>query len=488
MTADTGKLTIVVVGASGHLARTKILPALFALHCQDFLPTDFRIVGYARSSFDDAAFREVISKHLTCRYAPGASCEERMNEFLGRCHYVRGDYASTNGFLDLYQRLTEVQSRESANRMFYLAIPPSLFMDVARAIGNAGFVSCGAAAPWSRVVIEKPFGRDRASSDILTEELRKVFTEDQTYRIDHYLGKEVIQNLLVLRFANLIFEPLWSRQYVRDVQITWQENVGVEGRGGYFDEYGIIRDVVQNHLLQMLALTAMEPPKAFNAKSIRDEKVRVLKAIPPPLLEDVVIGQYAGTDRNGIVLPGYREDDTVPDDSLTPTFSAVVLRVENERWKDVPFMIRSGKGLDKKLNEIRVRFRELPENMFCNSQGCPQANELVIRVQPDEQIYFTIANKRPGLEMNLETRKLDLKYESAFSELIPDAYESLLLDVLRGEKSLFIRSDELAAAWNVFTPVLHEIEERRISPHAYEFGGYGPEAADELFAHACRNS
>jgi len=237
-----------------------------------------------------------------------------------------------------------------------------------------------------------------------------------------------------------------------------------------------------------LALTAMEPPKAFNAKSIRDEKVRVLKAIPPPLLEDVVIGQYAGTDRNGIVLPGYREDDTVPDDSLTPTFSAVVLRVENERWKDVPFMIRSGKGLDKKLNEIRVRFRELPENMFCNSQGCPQANELVIRVQPDEQIYFTIANKRPGLEMNLETRKLDLKYESAFSELIPDAYESLLLDVLRGEKSLFIRSDELAAAWNVFTPVLHEIEERRISPHAYEFGGYGPEAADELFAHACRNS
>ena len=481
MTTNTGKLTIVVVGASGHLARTKILPALFALYCQDCLPADFQIVGYARSPFDDSAFRDVVSKHLTCRYAPGESCAERMSEFLGRCHYVRGDYASTDGFLDLYQRLLEVQSREETNRVFYLAIPPSLFLDVARAIGNAGFVSCGVAAPWSRAVIEKPFGRDRASSDELTRELANVFTENQTYRIDHYLGKELIQNLLVLRFANLIFEPLWSCRYVRDVRITWQENVGVEGRGGYFDDYGIVRDVVQNHLLQMLALTAMEPPSVLNAKRIRDEKVRVLKAIPPPGLQDVVVGQYTGVNKDGVVYPGYREDESVRDDSLTPTFAAVALRVENARWRGVPFLIRAGKGLDRKLNEIRIRFRDLPSNRFCDEQGCPAANELVIRIQPDEAIYFTIANKRPGLMMKLETRHLDLQYKSVFSEPIPDAYESLLLDVLRGEKSLFIRSDELAAAWDVFTPVLHDIENRRLSPEPYAFAGPGPSGAEALF-------
>jgi len=482
MTSGAERLTIVVVGASGHLARTKIMPALFALYCQDFLPQDFRIVGYARSDFDDAAFRAAVSENLTCRYTPDRSCADRMSEFLARCHYVRGDYASTDGFLDLYQRLLEVQSREETNRVFYLAIPPALFLDVARAVGNAGFVSCGAASPWSRVVIEKPFGRDRVSSDVLTGELSKVFTENQTYRIDHYLGKEVIQNLLVLRFANLIFEPLWSRKYVRQVQITWQENAGIEGRGGYFDEYGIIRDVVQNHLLQMLALTAMEPPEVFDAKRIRDEKVRVLKAIPPPQLADTVIGQYTGTERGGVVLPGYREDPSVTGDSLTPTFAAFVLRVENERWKGVPFLIRAGKGLDRRVNEIRIGFRSLPGNMFCNVHACPEANELVIRVQPDEAIYFTIANKRPGLTMKLETRNLDLQYKSAFAEIIPEAYESLLLDVLRGEKSLFIRRDELAAAWDVFTPVLHEIEKMGGAPEPYEFGGRGPEAADALFA------
>jgi len=484
MTVNTGRLTIVVVGASGHLARTKIIPALFALYCQKLLPEDFRIVGYARSCFDDGAFRKAVSEHLTCRYAPGESCSERMSEFLERCNYVRGEYDSTDGFLDLYQRLLEVQSREETDRVFYLAIPPALFLDVAHAIGNAGFVSCGTGSPWSRAVIEKPFGRDRASSDVLTTELAKVFTENQTYRIDHYLGKEVIQNVLVLRFANLIFEPLWCRQYVQQVSITWKENVGIEGRGGYFDEYGIIRDVVQNHLLQMLALTAMEPPDTFDAKRIRDAKVRVLKAIPPPTIDDVVIGQYTGANRGGATFPGYREDKSVSPDSLTPTFAALVLKVENDRWKGVPFLIRAGKGLDRKVNEIRIRFRGLPRNIFCGVQDCLAPNELVIRVQPDEAIYFTVANKRPGLAMKLETRDLNLQYKSAFSDIIPEAYESLLLDVLRGEKSLFIRSDELAAAWDVFTPVLHEIDKRRIVPEPYEFAGTEPEAAAALLTRA----
>jgi glucose-6-phosphate 1-dehydrogenase len=473
-------LSVVVVGASGDLAARKIYPALFALYCQGFLPDAFRIVGFARSRLDDAAFRKRIAEHLTCRYVPGESCAARMEEFLARCTYVSGRYASRESFLNLYQHLARVPHVKEENRLYYLAIPPSVFVDVARAIGGAGLVACDGTGPWTRVVVEKPFGRDAASSAALTRELSQVFTEDQTYRIDHYLGKEVIQNLLVLRFANLVFEPVWNRQHIRDVRITWEENIGVEGRGGYFDHYGIIRDVMQNHLLQILALTAMEPPGHFDGKHIRDEKVQVLRNIPALALDHLVVGQYTGAERAGKRIAGYTEDANVPDGSRTPTFAAAVLRVHNRRWDGVPFYIRAGKALGERMTEIRIRFQDVPGRMFERLGCAPEANALVIRVQPDEAINLRIVNKVPGVGMALGVGNLDLQYKSAFEELIPDAYEDLLLDVMQGEKSLFIRRDELEAAWDIFTPALHALDARAVQPEPYVFGSNGPDAAQAL--------
>jgi len=481
MSVSDRELSIIVVGASGDLARRKVFPALFALHCQGFLPERFSVVGFARTDMTDGAFRIRIAERLTCRYAPGVSCADRMDEFLARCRYVSGQYASRDAFLDLFQVLQEVEAGRDANRMYYLAVPPSVFLDVAQAVGGAGLVRCGSTDPWSRVVIEKPFGRDRESSDVLTRQMGTVFRESQTYRIDHYLGKEVVQNLMVLRFANLIFEPIWNREHIRGVQISWKEKLSVEGRGGYFDSYGIIRDVMQNHLLQIMALLAMEPPRGLDGHSIRDEKVRVLENVSPVDLEDLVIGQYVGTTRGSRRFPGYVEDPTVPDNSLTPTYAAAALHIRNDRWRDVPFLITAGKALDTSMTEIRVHFREAPGNLFCREAGCPPANELVIRVQPQEGIYFSIVTKVPGLGMELDVKNLDLSYTSAFSDaIIPDAYESLLLDVVRGEKTLFIRDDELEAAWDVFTPALKRLDEERVVPELHAFGSAGPAAAAEL--------
>ncbi len=481
MKSDLDTLSVVVVGASGDLARRKIFPALFALYCQGFLPADLTITGFARSELSDDAFRERITEHLTCRYTPGEKdCARKMEAFLNHCHYVSGQYGSTDAFLDLFMHLQQYEPHSRTNRLFYLAIPPSVFLDVARAIGNAGFVYCGDRTPWSRVVIEKPFGEDRDSSDALVHELSLVFSDNQTFRIDHYLGKEVIQNLLVLRFANRIFEPLWSREHIKSVQISWAEPLGVEGRGGYFDQYGIIRDVVQNHLLQMLSLVAMEPPQRRSSESIRREKVKVLRSIKPADLDNMVLGQYSAAPDRDPPCPGYTEDPTVPDHSLTCTYAATLLHVDNPRWEGVPFLLRAGKALDRKTTEIRILFRELENCVFCGPETSAAPNELVIRVQPDEAIMFRITNKVPGLDLDLETRDLDLQYDTAFSELIPDAYEDLLLDVIQGEKSLFIGSDELAAAWDIFTPVLHAIDENHIRPLPYPFGSTGPAEAMDL--------
>jgi len=481
MNKPSGNLSVIVVGASGDLSRKKIYPALFALYCQGYLPPQFHVFGFARSEFSDGEFRARIKERLTCRYAPGRSCAERMEEFLDRCRYMSGSYGSADSFLDLYVMMRDAEGSLPTNRFYYLAIPPSVFLDVARAIGDAGLVSCVGDEPWSHVVLEKPFGRDRESSDALTDAMSQVFAERQTYRIDHYLGKEVIQNLLVLRFANLVFEPLWNRDFIRKVQILWKEDLSLEGRGGYFDQYGIIRDVMQNHLLQILALVAMEPPPRLEAASIADEKVKILRSIPPLRLADLVIGQYRETVRDGRRFPAYVEEESVPDDSITPTFAAARLRVNSPRWKHVPFLIKAGKALDARMTEIRIQFREVPGNMFCQSGGCPEANELVIRVQPDEAICLSLVNKVPGMQMTLESRNLDLQYKAAFSEQIPDAYESLLLDVMRGDRSLFIRRDELQAAWDIFTPVLHEIQQRKLEPEPYEFGSGGPAAAESMF-------
>ncbi len=473
-------VSIIVVGASGDLARKKIFPALFALYCQDLLPEHFHIFGFARSPFTPGEFRAKVAEHLTCRYSPEGQCDLRVREFLDHCSYVSGPYESVESFLDLFVAMREVERNKPTNRLFYLAIPPSIFLDVARAIGDAGLVNCGSRGPWSRVVLEKPFGRDRQTSDELTQAMSEVFVEEQTYRIDHYLGKEVIQNLLVLRFANLVFQPIWHRDFIRCVHIQWKEDLSLEGRGGYFDQYGIIRDVMQNHLIQILALVAMEPPQRLDAVCIAAEKVKTLRSIPPLTIGDLVIGQYGAAEHNGKVYPAYLDDPTVPDESRTPTFAAARLEIRNERWQGVPFLVTAGKGLDARMTEIRIEFREVLGNMFCVANTCPAPNELVIRVQPDESIYVSLVNKVPGMNMRLETRKLDLQYKAAFTEQIPDAYESLILDVIRGDRSLFIRSDELQAAWDIFTPVLHDIERERLVPESYPFGSHGPATAHEI--------
>jgi glucose-6-phosphate 1-dehydrogenase len=475
-------LTICVVGASGHLARTKILPALFALYCQGHLPERFCIVGYARSALSDLEFRERVSQHLTCRYTPAQSCEDLMQKFLERCSYCCGQYDRPDDFAALKERVEGLHAGVAGHLLVYLAIPPQVFPLAAKAMGTAGIACDGQDGRWTRLVIEKPFGRDRESSDQLTREIGEEFSETQTFRIDHYLGKEVIQNLLVLRFANLIFEPIWNRHYIKSVEITWKEDLTIEGRGGYFDNTGIIRDVMQNHLLQILALVSMEAPARLEADHIQNAKVNALLCVPPPTMDDVVIAQY-GASRNGDRdIPGYRDDASVASDSVTPTYAAVALRVDNQRWDGVPFLMRAGKGLDGRMTEIRIRFREIPGATFDHEETPPAPNELVIRVQPDAAIYFNIMNKVPGLGMKLEPRMLDLQYDLAFSEAIPDAYEDLLLDVIRGDKSLFIRSDELAAAWDIFTPMLQEIDTRHLSPETYEFGARGPEASDQLAA------
>ena len=376
--------------------------------------------------------------------------------------------------------MTAVEGGRRASRVFYLAVPATVFADVARAIGAAGMAGDGKGAGWPKVVMEKPFGSDRESSDLLVRELSEVFSEEQTYRIDHYLGKEVIQNLMVLRFANTVFEPIWSRHFVERVDIIWKEDIGVGSRGGYFDAYGIIRDVVQNHLLQVLALVAMERPADRLARSVRDAKVKVLRSIAPLAMKDLVLGQYGASV--SIPHPGYREEYSIPVDSITPTYASCVLHIDNERWRGVPFTISAGKGMDAAFSEVRFRFRAPQANIFCTPSDCPPANVFVVRIQPDEALLLRIMSKEPGLDVKVVESELNLKYRSAFAKTIPDAYECLLLDVICGDRSLFISKEELAAAWDIFTPVLHEIDGKGIVPEPYDYGSTGPAGVLRLAA------
>jgi glucose-6-phosphate 1-dehydrogenase len=473
MSATAVPLHIIIVGASGDLAQRKILPALFSLFAQGLLPPETNIFGFARSPLTDAEFRQRTAEHLTCRYTPGQhDCAALTDQFLARCHYVTGEYHSADAFLNLAQRIHAVTGRLDGHRLIYLAIPPSVFLDVAHALGSSGLVTCDARHGWTRVVIEKPFGRDRASSDVLVAELAKVFTNEQTYRIDHYLGKEVIQNLLVLRFANRIFEPIWHRDFIRDVRLVWKETADIGQRAGYFDNFGIIRDVMQNHLMQMLALTAMEEPDRLDATAVRDEKAQVLNAVRPLQVNDIVLGQYAG----------YRNEPGVPANSKTPTYAAAVLTVNNARWKGVPFIVECGKALDEHVAQICIRFRDAARNIFHKQLPVLPANELVIRVQPDEAIFLRVVNKVPGLQMKLEPTELNLRYRTAFTGVIPEAYESLLLDVLAGERGLFIRADELAASWDIFDAVLHATDAGKIEPEPYPTGTSGPPGVKPLLA------
>ncbi|MBA0711723.1 hypothetical protein Golax_010874, partial [Gossypium laxum] len=474
-------VSITVVGASGDLAKKKIFPALFALYYEDCLPKHFTIYGYARSKMTDAELRNMVSKTLTCRIDKRENCSEKMDQFLKRCFYHSGQYDSEENFAQLDKKLKKHEGGRVSNRLFYLSIPPNIFVEAVKCASSSASSGNG----WTRVIVEKPFGRDSESSAVLTKSLKQYLTEDQIFRIDHYLGKELVENLSVLRFANLIFEPLWTRQYIRNVQIIFSEDFGTEGRGGYFDNYGIIRDIMQNHLLQILALFAMETPVSLDAEDIRNEKVKVLRSMRPLRLEDVVIGQYKSHSKGGVTYPSYTDDKTVPKDSLTPTFAAAALFIDNARWDGVPFLMKAGKALHNKGAEIRVQFRHVPGNLYNRNFGTDldrATNELVIRVQPDEAIFLKINNKVPGLGMRLDRSNLNLHYAARYSKEIPDAYERLLLDAIEGERRLFIRSDELDAAWALFTPVLKELEEKKFLPESYPYGSRGPVGAHYLAA------
>ncbi|MBI3987186.1 MAG: glucose-6-phosphate dehydrogenase, partial [Lentisphaerae bacterium] len=434
---------------------------------------------YARSAYTDEEFRNKLMQHLTCRCPDGAGAGS--GGFLSRCSYFQGSYEMGPAYQKLAQTLLWLEGPEGAQRLFYMAVPPGVFLDVARAIGQVGLARPSSAAHWTRVVVEKPFGSDRESSDRLVRDLEVVFTEDQTYRIDHYLGKELIHNLLVLRFANLIFEPIWNRLYIDHVQITWKEDLGIGNRGGYYDDYGIIRDVMQNHLLQIMALVAMEPPSRLDATAIRGKTIELLRNVEPVKPDELVLGQYAGTDTPKGRLPGYREEPRIPAHSRTPTYAAAVLRVPNWRWDGVPFFMRAGKALETKVCEVRIRFKDTPINIFKQYEKSRVPNELVIRIQPDEAIYFKIVNKIPGLKLALDQCMLDLRYAAAFGDkTIPDAYECLLLEVLEGDKTMFVGALELEALWDVFTPALHEIDAKGVCPEPYAIHSRGPAAADPL--------
>ena len=452
------KLDIIVLGASGNLAQQKIFPALFALFTQGFLPRNVCFWGFARSKLSQDEFKKSIMQYLTCRYTPSCSCQKHTDDFLERCFYVEGQYNSKKSFVDLKEKL-----QVASNKIFYVALPPLVIPELTQAIAGAGLLD-EQDKHWKRIVIEKPFGRDRASSDKLNAQLLSEFSEEQIYRIDHYLGKEMVQNLMVLRFANQIFKPLWNSKHIDFIKIDWQERIGVEGRAGYFDNYGIIRDVIQNHLLQIVTLIAMDEPKSLEAKLIHEAKLEVLRDIEVVSQKDVLLGQYSN----------YTDDPQIPKDSITPTFAKLCLKINNERWKSVPFVIRAGKGLNHQQSEIHIVFRTPDNNIFCELHECPPANELIIRIQPDESISFNMVSKTPGLKMGFQTNEVNLKYElNSTKELIPEAYESLLLDVINGEKSLFVRKEELELAWDIFTPLLHDLEKNKVKPKPYPFGSEG---------------
>lgn len=479
-TTYTDCLSICVIGASGDLAKKKIFPALFALYLENSLPDNFQIYGYARSEMTNQEFRELITLTLTCRvdknnnYAKNYNeCVCEIEEFLSRCFYQVGQYDNKEDFIKLNELISEKEVHlDTANRIFFFSIPPNLFIPVSHNCipvtrNNKGF---------TRVILEKPFGKDITSSKELGVELSKVLEEDQIYRIDHYLGKELIDNLAVLRFSNLLFQPLWSRQYINNVQIIFSEPFGTEGRGGYFDQYGIIRDIMQNHLLQILTLFAMESPISLDAEDIRNEKVKVLKSMRLPVLEDLILGQYKKNTSGDKEYPSYVDDPTVPNDSICPTFAALALFIDNPRWDGVPFMMKAGKALDKRNAEIRIQFNEVPAQLYknCGLSKENLRNELVIHIQPDEAIYLKINNKIPGLGLRLDNSNLNLAYKTRYERILPDAYERLLLDVINGDKGLFIRADELEASWEVFTPLLEEIEKNQIQPELYPYGSRGP--------------
>jgi len=479
---------LVLFGSTGDLAHRKVLPALYHLWRTDLLPHEFRVLAIGRRPFDDESFREGVKTSLEkySRVLPLDAAAWRS--FAERISYQRLDFDEAMGFDGLETVLDKMDEEHGTrgNRLFYLATQPSQFAEIVAQLGRVGLDHERAESGWRRIVIEKPFGHDLESAKRLNREVGKVFRESQVYRIDHYLGKETVRNLLVFRFGNGIFEPLWNRRYVDHVQITVAESIGIENRGAFYEETGASRDVLQNHLLQLVSLIAMEPPATFDADSLRDEKVKVLRAIamePGEVMTDVVRGQYGPGWVAATKVPGYREEPDVDPHSETETFVAAKLQIDDWRWSGVPFYVRTGKRLPKRATEIAIQYREVPHRLFRDAAVDPDPNLLVIRVQPDEGIMLRFGAKVPGLGMDVRSVTMDFTYGSAFNVDSPDAYETLILDALQGDASLFTRADEVEEAWSIVDPL---IEAWSSAPEPslpnYDAGTWGPPEADELLA------
>ncbi|HSU13311.1 glucose-6-phosphate dehydrogenase [Longimicrobium sp.] len=479
---------LVIFGATGDLTRRKLMPAVYKLFCDGLLPEHFAVVGFAREAMTEDEFRrrmrEALGEFAT---KPG---DEEWARFAPHLAYVGSVFEDPEGFLALRRRLEELDREQGTggNRLYYLAVPPGVMELVAEQLGRAGLVCDARSDCFSRIIVEKPFGHDLESAQQLNADLHRVFDERQVFRIDHYLGKETTQNILVFRFGNVIWEPVWNRTFVDHVEITVAETVGVEQRAGYYEKAGALRDMVQSHLLQVLALVAMEPPASYDADSIRTEKVKVLRSIRPIRGEDVahdaVRGQYAASEDGKAV--GYRAEPNVDPQSRTETFAALRLWIDNWRWADVPFYVRTGKRLKKKVSEVVVRFRPAPHPILDNVEGDrPAPNALVLKIQPQEGISLFFEAKVPGMRGELRPVSMDFDYSRAFQRESPEAYQRLLLDAMVGDATLFAREDEVVAAWTLITPILEEWA-RTGEPEAYPAGSWGPACSDRLIGETTR--
>ncbi|MGI9557097.1 MAG: glucose-6-phosphate dehydrogenase [Solirubrobacterales bacterium] len=475
-----GPTSLVIFGASGDLAARKLIPAVYNLLVGGLLPDRLRVIGVdlVLDDFPKTA-RAAIEAHSRTDFN-----EEAWKELEPRLEAVKGDFSDPGLFSELADRLAEGDKDGATQRVFYLAVAPRFFGPIAKSLNAAG-LGAGAEPP-TKLVIEKPFGHDLESGLELNADVGSAFDENQVFRIDHYLGKETVQNLLVLRFANGIFEPVWNRRYVEQVQITVAEDLGVGHRGGYYDSAGAIRDIVQNHMMQLVALTAMEAPARFEADSIRDEKVKLLRAIrhykPEEVGDFVVRGQYDAGWVGGEEVKAYRNEDGIPKGSTNDTYVAARLEIDNWRWAGTPFYVRTGKQLPRKVTEIAVRFRPVPHLAFAKAEVAGvAANELVLAVQPDEGASLSIVAKIPGQTMNVRPVQMEFQYGTTFLAESPEAYERLLHDAIRGEATLFTRSDEVEAEWRIVDPIL-EAWKTGPPPVPYEAGSQGPKEADELLA------
>ncbi len=473
---------IVIFGATGDLTTRKLMPALYNLYIHGGIPETFTIIGAARKDMNDDQFRERMNQAL-------AGMEtSKVAEFLAHLHYhsTAGDsLESFNGLAGVLTALAEKHGAQ-ANKIFYLATPPSTYETIAAMLGGSGLSREGDNGnEWSHIVVEKPFGSDLKSAVALNRSLHKYFREDQIFRIDHYLAKETVQNVLMFRFANAIFEPLWNRMYIDHVHVDAAETIGVESRAGYYEEAGVLRDMFQNHMMQLLAVTAMEPPSLFEADQVRDEQVKVFKSLRPFPLEDpskhLVLAQYGPGAVEGKQVAGYREEPGVNPNSLTPTFGMMTVFVDNWRWQGVPFYLTSGKRLAEKLTEIVIHFKSVPHSLFQPVfEQSISANMLKMGIQPDEKISLTFQTKNPGATVCLRSVRMDFNYQDNYSGPVLDAYEKALLDCMQGDQTLFWRQDAVELCWSFLEPVLDHCEscsERAEKLFTYKAGSWGPEAA-----------